>query len=52
LVKQDSGVGRWNVDHGLVGFDLHQWLVETHGIADGDMPGDDHRFGEAFADVG
>ena len=42
---------RGHLDHGLVGFDRHQGLVGDHMVALGDVPGDDFRLFQAFAQI-
>ena len=47
-----TGIRRWHLDHSLISFYCDQRLIGHHMIALGDMPGDDFRLLQAFAQIG
>ena len=47
-----AGIGRRNLDDGLVGFHRHQRLVRDDVIALGHLPGHDFSLGQALAEIG
>jgi hypothetical protein len=50
-VRNAAALRRGDLDDGLVGLDRHQRLVDDDVIALVDMPGDDLRFFETFAEI-
>jgi hypothetical protein len=50
-LADDARIGRGQLDERLRRLDLDDDLVDLDGITRGDLPRDDLRFGEAFADI-
>ncbi len=50
--RDAARIGRGHFDHGLVGFDRDERLIDDDVVADGDVPVDDLDFVQAFAEIG
>jgi hypothetical protein len=51
-VEHGPGDRDGDLDHGFVGFHLHDDLVHRHDIADRHSPFDDLGFGQSLANIG
>jgi hypothetical protein len=51
MPENNPGMGRGDLDDGLVGLDLDHWLVGLDAPTLGDQPADDLRLGETLANV-
>src|SRR5262249_44354000 len=49
--RDAAAPGGGDLDHRLVGFDRHERLIDHHAIALVDVPGDDFRLFESFAEI-